>query len=94
MEFDTTLDQQAVKDNITKYSSTKLAEMVIAYRYLGLYQEISIAAMEELSARRNAGDTFEYEAYIKEKMDGLPKLDFKMPDLLSLFKKMKFGGIK
>jgi hypothetical protein len=37
-------------------SSTKLAEMVVCYRYLGLYKDMSVLAMEELGKRRACGD--------------------------------------
>jgi len=70
---DLNIDQ--VKANISSQSAIKLADMVITYRYLGLYKEASILAMEELGKRRASGDDFDFETYIAEKIETLPKLD-------------------
>lgn len=86
------LDEKEVIENIGKYSNTKLADMVIVYRYFGLYEKISIAAMEELGKRRIAGDLFEYEKYIDANLATLPKLEFKITDLQSIMKGLGVKG--
>ena len=73
-----------VKANLSKYSSTKLAEMIITHRYFQASEEIAILAMEELARRRADGDSFAYENYIEENLATLPKLDFPMVDLGSI----------
>jgi hypothetical protein len=85
MQLEADIDEQLVKDTIDQYSSTKLAEMVVAYRYLGVYRDLAIVAMEELAKRRGNGDPFEYEGYIKEKLEAMPKLEFKVPETPDLF---------
>jgi hypothetical protein len=73
-------DEQA-KTNIPNQSSTKLAEMIVCYRYLGLYKEMSLLAMEELGRRRESGDEFDYEDYITRKLVELPKMDAEKPGI-------------
>lgn len=80
------LNEDETVKNISKYTSIKLADIVIGYRYLGLYEKISIAAMEELGNRRVAGDTFEFEKYIDDNLKTLPKLEFKVADISSMIK--------
>lgn len=80
----TTLDVDLVKKNIPSYPSKKLCEMIVCGRYIGFYQDISILCMEELAIRRDAGDQFDFETYIDESYNSLPKLDFTVPDLRSV----------
>jgi hypothetical protein len=79
---------QQMRDSIPHQSSPKLAEMVVAYRYLGLYEEISILAMEELGKRRVAGESFEFEKYIDEKIASLPVMKLKKNDISSFFSRV------
>ena len=89
----TDLDEEKISQNIEKYSSNKLADMIIAHRYLGLFKGACLLAMEELNKRREAGDTFAYESYIAEGTSSLPKLDFSkgisMATLMEMAKKAK-----
>jgi len=70
------LDINLVKEKIPSYSSQKLCEMIVCNRYFGCYQEIAISCMQELSARRAAGDNYEFENYIEESFKQLPELNF------------------
>lgn len=81
-----------IKGKLPSFPSTKLADIVIANRYLGLYKELSVDAMEELGKRRVAGDKFEFESYIDDEFKKLPKLDFSLPALGSLLNSL--GNIK
>jgi hypothetical protein len=84
-----------IQTNISAQSSTKLAEMIVCYRYLGLYKEESIMAMEELVKRRESGDQFDFEQYVEEQLAGLPKMDAKKPGFGSLLGMLgKFVGGK
>lgn len=56
-----------------KPTSQALAAKIVAYRALGLFKDEARAAMIELAKRKNEGDDFDYEAYIKEKLDEVPK---------------------
>ena len=84
-----------INDNIPNQSSVKLADMIVCYRYLGLYKDASVLAMEELGKRRMNGDEFDYEQYIKEKIAELPKMDAKKPgigSILGMLGKFMGGG--
>lgn len=70
-----------IKSKIPTYSSEKLCEMVVCDRYFGCYNEMSLACMEELAARRIKGDKFDFEDYINKSMAELPVLNFDIPDL-------------
>jgi hypothetical protein len=74
-----------IRETIPLQSSVKLAEMIVCYRYIGIYKEASMLAMEELGKRRLAGDMFDYEKYVEDKLAGLPKLDVKKPGIGSMF---------
>lgn len=85
----TKIDEIKVKENIEKYTSEKLADMIIAHRYLGMFEGSCIIAMEELASRRGAGDTFHFEKYIADNLATLPKLEFaKVLNLNSLIQIM------
>lgn len=83
---DLTVDE--IKEKLPTFPSIKLADIVIANRYLGLYKELSVNAMEELGKRRVSGDKFEFETYIDDEFKKLPKLDFSLPDLGSLISQL------
>lgn len=99
-EEDFLFDENKVIENLKDYSSEKLSEIVVNYRYLGLYEKVSVAAMKELAVRRDKGDIFNYEEYIENSLKTLPLLDHKLitngnglNDLLNLVKNLK-GFIK
>lgn len=71
------------KDNLPKTSNTKLCEIVVANRYLGVMREEAIMCMEELARRRAEGDMFEYEKHIEQLLASLPKFNL---DVKNLFK--------
>ena len=58
-------------------SSEYLCALIISNRYLNLYKEESVKAMEELSSRRQKGENFDYESYIEDKLNSLPDLNIK-----------------
>jgi hypothetical protein len=75
------LDLQLIRDNLPKYSPTKLCELIAVARYFSMDQQIAIMCMQELAGRREAGDTFDFEAYIEQAYQQLPPLNFAMPDI-------------
>ena len=79
---------EEIKTQMLSFPTTKLADIIIANRYLGLYKDLAVTAMEELSKRRMSGDNFQYEQYIEDELKKLPKLDFTLPALGSLFDKI------
>ena len=80
------LTDEEIKALIPKQPATKLADIVISFRYLGLYKDLSVLAMEELANRRLNGDTFQYEKYIEDNLKSLPKLNFNLSSLDDLIK--------
>lgn len=88
---ETPSDEEIAKD-IPNQPSEKIADIVISFRYLGLYKNLSVTAMEELSRRRESGDEFQFEKYIENNLKSLPKLDFKLPDMDGILK--SFGKYK
>jgi len=78
------LDLNKVRENLPKYSTQKLCDMIICNRYFVLHKDITVMCMEELAKRRDAGDTFDFENYIETNSKDLPDLDFTMPDLRTM----------
>lgn len=67
------MEKSKSKEDLVKTSSESLAAQIVVYRSLGLNKKLAIACMQELSARRKAGDTFEYEKFIEEELKKIPK---------------------
>lgn len=75
------LDLEDIRKKIPTYPSTQLCEMIVCNRYFGCFKEIAIMCMEELAQRRINGDVYDFETYIDESFNTLPKLDLTAPDL-------------
>lgn len=84
----TEMNIDSVKEKIPTFNSKKLCEMIVCDRYFGCYKEVALACMEELSNRRVAGDTFDFETYIEKSLAELPVLDFGLPDLGNVLRQM------
>jgi len=82
------LDINTVKEELPTYTSEKLCEMIVCDRYFGCYKDIAIMCMEELAARRAAGDQYDFETHIDKSLADMPKLDFVMPDLGEVLRKL------
>ena len=82
----TTIDTGSVKKNVNKFSSQKLCEMIACVRYFGMNTDLSVICMEELAARRLAGDTFSFEEVISKCYNELPPLNLDSPDLRTVLK--------
>jgi len=71
--------------------STNLCDVIITFRYLGVFKARAIACMKELAQRRANGDTFEFEEYIQTQMKTMPNINAAIPKyslpLSGLFKK-------
>jgi hypothetical protein len=75
--------------NVINFTSQKLADIIIMHQYLGLYQQVSAAAMQELASRRHQDDPFEYETYISTNLEKLPKLKIDLGNINNLVEKLK-----
>lgn len=73
-------------EKVKKFSTQKLCEIIITYRYMNIFREEAVICMQELASRREAGDQFDYETFIETEGKKLP--DFKM----NLKKKLQIGG--
>jgi len=61
------------KKTIKERDSKALAATIVVYRTLGYCKEEAILSMQELVHRKNNGDDFDYEHYIKEKIKEIPE---------------------
>ena len=77
-------------DNVEKFTSQRLCDIIVCYRYLGLHKSLSILCMEELGKRRVNGDNFIFEKYIEEAMKDMPVLNLGIPDLGDILR--QFGS--
>lgn len=72
------------KENLEKFSSIRLCEIIVSNRYIGIMKEEAILAMNALAERRSSGDKFEYENYIQKEFDKLPQLSLDLNKILSI----------
>jgi hypothetical protein len=94
IEYETVEDEITEEEfinNISNYSSNKLCEIIVCYRYLKINKNLSIICMEELSKRRLNGDSFLFEEFIDTEYNKLPKLDFSIPDFQTIVSSL--GGL-
>ncbi len=75
------LTEAEVQAKIPEFDSVKLCDIIVSFRYLGLYKFLYVLAMEELAKRRIDGDPFDFEKYIEESTKELPKLEFNITDV-------------
>lgn len=61
------------ENNLTEATSETLAAIVVAYKSLGFNKQLAVAAMVELSNRQAKGDSFDYEQFIQQELDKIPK---------------------
>lgn len=59
--------------NIQDKTSKALASTIVAFRVFGTFKEEAKEAMIELDRRQTQGDSFDYENYISEQLEALPK---------------------
>lgn len=83
------LTEDQIRTMLPNFPGAKLADIIITSRYIGLYKELAVDAMQELSNRRLAGDSFQYEQYIDDNLQALPKIDFTLPNIASLLDQVK-----
>lgn len=55
--------------------SENLAAMVVAYKTIGIYKELALSCMTELSIRRSNGDNFAFEEFIDKEASKIPKIE-------------------
>lgn len=60
--------------SLLEKTSEQLAAIVVSYRVLGINRNLSIECMSELLRRKDNGDVFDYEAFIKAEVDKMPKM--------------------
>jgi hypothetical protein len=83
------IDDANIED-VTQFSTQKLCDIIVCYRYLGLNKDLSIKCMAELGVRRAKGENFDFEFYIDNALKDMPVLDFQMPDLGTVLRQL--GG--
>lgn len=83
-------DLELFKRNLKSATNQALCQIILSYRYLGIYKEQTVICMEELSFRRSNGDDFIYEDFIDKLLKDLPEIRMNLKDILNI----KIGGIK
>lgn len=76
-----------------KKSSKALALIIVANRSLGMFKQESRNAMIELAKRKENGDNFDYEKFIKEELDRVPKTNVN-PEVTKFLSSLSFFGNK
>lgn len=74
-----------------KLTSEALAAMIVAYRSLGLFKDEAKQAMSELAKRKDQGDDFDFELFIKTKLNEVPKSDINS-DVSKFLRSLSFIG--
>ena len=59
--------------NLKEASNEALAAQIVVYRALGFNAELAIQCMQELANRRFQGNIFDYESFIDQELNKLPK---------------------
>lgn len=75
---------QEFEDTYRSFTIRRLCEVIISARYLGILEQECILCMQELAARREQGEQFDYETFIETEIKKLP--NFK----IDLEKSMRF----
>ncbi len=81
--------------NIAKdISSEALCTWIVAYRTVGALKEESKKAMQELLKRKEGGDTFGFDSYIKEKVKKVtPEPNMTLDELIEAMKNLETGTL-
>lgn len=90
----TALSNEEMQKLIPSFTSDKLCSVIVCNRYFGSFKDMAVMCMEELAKRRVAGDDFDFESFIDNKLNSLPKLDFKIPDLGDVLRNFAIGRAK
>lgn len=81
--------------NLNKLSNETLVSIIVSYRSLGINEELSIKAMEELKLRQLNKSDFDYMSSINLKLSEIPKSskieDKQFSMINNLFKEFKNG---
>lgn len=83
------INVEEIVKNFPNYTSQKLCDIIVCDRYLGLMNDLSILCMKELVLRREKNEIFNFEEYIDQKYNELPKIDFSFPDIGTIIKSIK-----
>ena len=81
-------------DKLPEFTNIKLCEIIISDRYLSLNQKLALECMQELSKRRINGDNFNFEEYIEQKFEELPKINVNLLDLSGVLNQVVSGFVK
>ena len=72
-------------------TSQALAAKIVAYRALGVFKDEARDAMIELAKRKDDGDDFDYENFIAEKLEEVPKSQLN-PEIVSFLSSISHLG--
>jgi hypothetical protein len=75
--------------NIDDYETNKVCAIVVAAKYFGNNQSVIRLCMQNLSKRRDNGDSFNFEEYIEAEYNKLPHFNKKSFDAQDIMKGIK-----
>lgn len=64
-----------IDEDLSIVPSEILAAIVVAYKSLGFNKTLAIKAMNELSLRQSNGDQFDYNKFIEDELQKIPKIE-------------------
>jgi len=75
-------------EDLSQAPSETLAAIVVAYKSLGFNKSLALKAMAELSLRESKGDEFNYNKFIEDELQKIPKVEISnIGDILKSIKK-------
>lgn len=86
------LSEEEILAKLPEFKNVKLADIIVAHRYLGVCKALYIPCMEELAKRRIAGDNWDFEKYIDEQIAQMPKISFNLTDVNQAIEQLRKMG--
>lgn len=77
------------KNDIKKYSSEALCNIIVSVRYFNLDIKIQAACLGELGLRQKNGEIFDFDGYINKELSDLPTINSSAFDIIKNYKAAK-----
>lgn len=74
------IDAFTFNGDISVLTNEHLCDVIIAFQYLGVAKEHAVDCMNELALRRQNGNMFSFEDYIRSEFEKLPKFNASIMD--------------
>jgi len=74
-----------IKEQIKQALPEDLAAHIVVYKTLGINKELAVNCMIELANRKKLGSDFDYEKFIDEEVNKIPKINVQDSESKVLF---------